>query len=96
MEERLPEAIEMRMLRWICGISLCEHHTNEDIRQCAKIASISVKAREARLRWLRHVMRIGGGNILNRVYCGEFQAAHMLIFTCFSYTFINLVIYLDI
>ena len=83
MEERLPEAIEMRMLRWICGISLCEHHTNEDIRQCAKIASISVKAREARLRWLRHVMRIGGGNILNRVYCGEIPSCAYVDFYMF-------------
>ena len=67
-EERLLEATEMRMLRWICGISLREHRTNEDIRRFAKIASISDKVREARLRWLRHVMRRYEGSILKSVY----------------------------
>ena len=56
-EERLLESTEMRMLRWICGVSLLEHRTNEDIRKFTKTANISEKAREARLRWMGHVMR---------------------------------------
>ena len=65
-EERLLESTEMRMLRWICGVSLLEHRTNEDIRKFTKTANISEKAREARLRWMGHVMRREEENSLKK------------------------------
>ena len=68
IEKRLLEATEMQMLRWISGISPLEHCTSKDIRQIAKIASISDKARKARLRWLGHVIGRKDGNVLQSIY----------------------------
>jgi hypothetical protein len=49
-EERLLSRTEMRMLRWIMGISLREQRRNEDIKQEAGVEIIIEKAREQRLR----------------------------------------------
>ena len=62
------ESTEMRMLRWIGGISLHEHRTNDDIRRFMKVKKITDRAREARLRWYGHVMRREQDNILKRVW----------------------------
>ena len=56
-EEQLLERTEMRMIRWINGISLRERIESEDIRKMCGICSIKHKAREARLRYFGHVMR---------------------------------------
>ena len=56
-EERALARTEMRMLRWICRISLREHRTNDDIRKFIKVSPVSEKVKEARLRWLGHVIR---------------------------------------
>ena len=47
VEERALMSTEMRMLRWMIGVSLREHRTNDDIRKFAKVTSIREKAREA-------------------------------------------------
>ena len=47
-------------------MSLLEHRTNEDIRKFTKTANISEKAREARLRWMGHVMRREEQNSLKK------------------------------
>ena len=67
-EERILESTEMRMLRWIGGISLYEHRTNDDIRRWMKVKKITDRAREARLRWYGHVMRREQDNILRKVW----------------------------
>ena len=56
-EEELLERTEMRMLRWIMGVSLKDHRRNEDIRKTVGVANITDKVREARLRWYGHVRR---------------------------------------
>ena len=56
-EENLLVRTEMRMIRWIMGISLMDRCTNEEIRRCAGVVCIAEKLREARLRWLGHVER---------------------------------------
>ena len=61
-EERQLERTEMRMLRWLMGISLREGRRNEDIRAEAGVVSIAEKAREARLRWYGHVTRMADDN----------------------------------
>ena len=66
-EERMLECAEMRMLRWLSGISLYEHRTNEDIRRFLKVRKITARAREARLRWHGHVMRREEEEILKTV-----------------------------
>ena len=46
-DERLLE--NTKMMRWIGGISLFEHRTNDDIRRPLGVTRITEKAREARL-----------------------------------------------
>ncbi|KAJ8354075.1 hypothetical protein SKAU_G00216420 [Synaphobranchus kaupii] len=47
-EERLLMRSEMKMLRWIMGISLREKKTNKSIKEMAGVVGIEEKAREAR------------------------------------------------
>jgi hypothetical protein len=54
---RASGTTEMRMLRWIMGISLKDHKRNEDIRKAVGVANITDKVRETRLRWYGHVRR---------------------------------------
>ena len=56
-EEGLLERTEMRMVRWIAGISLLERRESKDIRKMCGICNVIEKVREARLRYLGHVMR---------------------------------------
>ena len=56
-EESLLERTEMRMIRWITGISLAERRESDMIRRMAGVCNIKEKAREARLRYLGHVLR---------------------------------------
>ncbi|EPB70089.1 hypothetical protein ANCCEY_10810 [Ancylostoma ceylanicum] len=51
------EMIEMRMLRWACGLTRCDRVPNEDIRTIMQTAPIQLKLRAQRLRWYGHVMR---------------------------------------
>src|SRR6218665_3591842 len=62
-EGKLLERTEMRMLRWILGISLKDMQRNENIRKKIGVACITDKIREARLRWYGHVERSGDNNI---------------------------------
>ena len=55
-EENLMRT-EMRMLRWILGVSLKDKIRNEEIRRRCGVVSIAEKVKEARLRWYGRVMR---------------------------------------
>ena len=55
-EEGALERTEMRMLRWILGISLLERIESEDIRKRAGVCKITDKACESRMRWYGHVV----------------------------------------
>ena len=46
-EEDILERTEMRMVRWIAGISLLERRESEDIRRVSGVRNIREKAREA-------------------------------------------------
>ena len=54
---KLLEKTEMRMLRWIIGVSLKDHVMSEKIRAELGVAKIRDKVKEARLRWFGHVER---------------------------------------
>ena len=56
-EEGALERAEMRMLRWIPGVSLMERIESEDIRKRARVCKIRDKARESRMRWYGHVVQ---------------------------------------
>ena len=53
-EERLQRT-EMKMLRWILGLTLRDKKRNDDIRRILGVACITVKVQEASLRWFGHV-----------------------------------------
>ena len=57
---KLLEKTEMRMLRWIKGISLRDHLRSEKIRAELGVAQIRDKVKEARLRWFGLVKRNDG------------------------------------
>ena len=65
-EERL-ERTEMRMLRWILGLTLRDKKRNDDIRRILGVACITDKVREARLRWYGHVQRREDDDCVKRI-----------------------------
>ena len=56
-EEGVLDRTEMRMVRWIAGISLMERRKSQDIRRMCGICNIKEKASEVRLRYFGHVTR---------------------------------------
>ena len=53
------ERPEMQMIRWMCGISLEDRMTNEELRRLVGVEPITTFIRSGRLRWYGHVMRKG-------------------------------------
>ena len=51
------ERPEMQMIRWMCGISLKDRRTNEELRRPVGVEPITTFIRGGRLRWYGHVMR---------------------------------------
>ena len=51
------EVAEMRMLRWMCGVTKLDKIRNERIRRTTKVGEITKKVQERRLKWYGHVMR---------------------------------------
>ena len=53
------ERTEMQMIRWMCGISLKDRRTNEELRRLVGVEPITSFIRSGRMRWYGHVMRKG-------------------------------------
>eukprot|EP00795_Rhopilema_esculentum_P005206 gene5206-343_t len=49
--EKKMNGAEMRMLRWVCGVTRRDKIRNEMIRRTVKVAEISSKTQERRLNW---------------------------------------------
>ena len=52
----------MRMVRWMCGVSLREKKTNAELRESMGIEKISDVMRRNRLRWMGHVLKKEGND----------------------------------
>ena len=57
----------MRMLRWICGATKNDKIRNEYVRGSVKVAPVTKKITEKRLKWFEHVKRRDQGHILRRM-----------------------------
>ncbi|VDP47313.1 unnamed protein product [Soboliphyme baturini] len=55
--EQQLNSVEMRMLRWMCGVSRKDHIRNSFIRNILGVAPISRKLIESTPRWFGHVKR---------------------------------------
>ena len=50
---------EMQMIRCMCGISLKDRRTNEELRRLVGVEPITIVIKSGRLRWYELVMRTG-------------------------------------
>jgi len=55
---RRMERADMRMIRWMCGISLLERKTREQICELVEVEPLDVVMRRRRLRWFGHLERM--------------------------------------
>ena len=65
------ERAEMQIIRWMCGISLKDWRTNEELRKLVGVEPIATFIRSGRLRWYRHVMRKGDEDWVKK--CMEYR-----------------------
>ena len=56
-QEKKLDVSEMRMLRWMNGVTKLGRIRNERIRGTTKVEEISKKVQESRLKWYGHVLR---------------------------------------
>ena len=56
-QEKKLEVAEMRMLRWMSGVTKLDRIRYERIRGTTKVGEISKKVQESRLKWYWHVLR---------------------------------------
>ena len=66
-QESRIEVNEMRMLRWMCGVTRKDKIRNEHIRGTTKVVQASRKITEIRLKWYGHVMRMEEDHVVRRV-----------------------------
>ena len=56
-EEMKLDVAEMKMLRWMVGVTRLDRIRNTYIRGTVKVVEVSKKVQEARLRWYGHLKR---------------------------------------
>ena len=61
------ERTEMRMVRWMCGVSLRERKTSSELRKMMGIEPVLDVVRRGRLRWMGHILRKDGNSWVRRV-----------------------------
>ena len=45
------------MIRWMCGLSMKDRKTSEELRELVGVEPITTVIKSGRLRWYEHVMR---------------------------------------
>ena len=65
------ERAEMQIIRWMCGISMKDRKTNEELRRLVGVEPITTVIRSGRLRWYGHVMKKGEEDWVKK--CMEFR-----------------------
>ena len=73
-QEKRMEVAEMRMLRWMCGVTKLDRIKNYYIRGTAKVAEVTKKMQERRLQWYGYVMRREEESVCRRVMNMEVPA----------------------
>ena len=66
-QEARLEVNEMRMLRWMCGVTRMDKIRNEHIRGTTRVVQASKKITEKRLKWYGHVRRMKEEHIVRRM-----------------------------
>ena len=56
-QEKKLDVAEMRMLRWMSGVTKLDRIRNKTIKWKTKVGDISKKVHESRLKWYGHVLR---------------------------------------
>ncbi|KAM3955317.1 uncharacterized protein ACR2FA_010780 [Aphomia sociella] len=64
--EQKLHTTEMRMLRWAGGVTLKDKVRNEYVRGSFKVAPITEKISESRLRWYGHVIRRSNSHVVKK------------------------------
>ena len=54
---------EMQMIRWMCGVSMKNRRTSEELRKLVGVEPMTIVIRSGRLRWYGHVIRTGRRNV---------------------------------
>ena len=71
-QEARLEVNEMRILRWMCGVTRRDKIRNEHIRGTTRVVQASKKITEKRLKWYGHVRRMKEEHIVRRyARCGH-------------------------
>ena len=66
-------------IRWMCGISLKDRRTNEELRRLVGVEPITTFIKSGRLRWYGHVMRKGDEDwVTKNVWSIELKAEDRL------------------
>ena len=47
----------MEMIRWMCGVSIKDRRTSEELRKFVGVDPITTVFKSGRLRWYGHVMK---------------------------------------
>ena len=73
-QENKLDVAEMRMLRWMSGVTKLDRIRNERIIGTTKVGEISNKVQESRWKWHWHVLRLEDeyiGKIVMGMRCRE-------------------------
>lgn len=71
IQEKRLNVTEMRMLRWMCGVTRRDRVRNERVRGTTKVTEISKKIQERRLQWYGHLLRRPNDYVVRRVMAME-------------------------